>query len=213
MALLGAGFCLAAASFTFHGWAVEAALIGFVIGYNIHLKLWLVGPEVMGACRGLNLLLGTSDVPGLGGPAAWTVALAYAAFVTGVTWISRSEVESGKTRNIKMGLGFQGVAFVGLLLACAGAGWFPNPEARSALRIATGVAVLAALAVFIGGKTVGAIRNPVPAVIQGAVKSAILSLVWIHVGVLLAVRGPLAAAAVGLLWFPARWVGRRIYST
>ncbi len=52
-----------------------------------------------------------------------------------------------------------------------------------------------------------------PATIQRAVKFGIMSLVWIHVGVLLGVRGIIPALVVVLFWLPAAYAGRWIYST
>ncbi len=46
------------------------ALVACVLGYNAGLKRTVLGPEVMGACRGLNLLLGMSQAEDLGGPSA-----------------------------------------------------------------------------------------------------------------------------------------------
>jgi hypothetical protein len=66
---------------------------------------------------------------------------------------------------------------------------------------------------LVASRTVKAIAHPAPQTIQQAVKLSILSLVWLHVGLVLAVRGPLAAAAVALFWVPAAFAGRWIYST
>jgi 4-hydroxybenzoate polyprenyltransferase len=58
-----------------------------------------------------------------------------------------------------------------------------------------------------------ALREPSPQRLQGAVKTGVLSLVWLHVGVVAAVRGPVPALAVAALWLPAFLLGRRLYST
>src|SRR4051794_36473762 len=71
-----------------------------IFAYNRGVKRSILGPELMGACRGLNLLLGMAHAPALGGPVAWQAAFCYGAFVAGVTWISRSETRSGETRNL-----------------------------------------------------------------------------------------------------------------
>ena len=70
-----------------------------------------------------------------------------------------------------------------------------------------------AVAVVVNRKSVMALRSPDPAVVQRAVKAGILSLVWLHVGLLTVVQGPFAALAVGWLWFPALVAGRWLYST
>ncbi len=107
IALLAGGLALAIASRTTYGWLVELALIGCVVAYDAGLKRTVLGPEVMGACRGLNLLLGMSQATQLGGPVAWLIALSYGVFVTGITWISRSEVHTGLRKNIAAGLTLQ----------------------------------------------------------------------------------------------------------
>ena len=52
-------------------------------GYNAGLKHTWLGPLFMGACRGLNLLLGMSHAQALGGPIAWFAAVAYGLYVVG----------------------------------------------------------------------------------------------------------------------------------
>jgi 4-hydroxybenzoate polyprenyltransferase len=213
IALLVAGLILAAVSRTRHGLIVEAALIGCVLAYNAGLKRSALGPEVMGACRGLNLLLGMSQSAQLGGPVGWLAAVAYAGFVAGVTWISRSEVHSGLWKNIAVGLTLQNAAFLGLLLASTKPEMFPNPGDQPTIVNVAGQCVLVVIAIAVNGRSIAALRSPSPALIQRAVKFGILSLVWLHVGLVLAVRGPLDALAVGLFWVPATFVGRWIYST
>ena len=67
----------------------------------------------MGACRGLNLLLGMAHAPALGGPVAWLAAFCFGLFVAGVTWISRSETESGRDAEpARSGLSIQNLALL-----------------------------------------------------------------------------------------------------
>ena len=58
-----------------------------------------------------------------------------------------------------------------------------------------------------------AIRQPIPRSIQRAVKTGVLSLVWLNVGLVAAVRGLEPAAVVAALWVPAFLLGRWLYST
>src|SRR3954468_9192319 len=129
--LLGAGLLLlglglAAASGSSASLLVAALLVAAVLTYNAGAKRTALGPEVMGACRGLNVLLGLSQAERFGGPSAWLVAAAIALFVVGVTWISRSETESGRARGIVAGTLVQGTALVGLLAAALRANTFPR---------------------------------------------------------------------------------------
>src|SRR5918998_1027641 len=184
--LLALGPCLAALSGSWSSVAVALALVACVLGYNAGLKRTVLGPEVMGACRGLNLLLGMSQAADLGGPIGWLAAGSLACFVVGVTWISRSEAEtSGIIGGIAAGMIPQNAAILGLMAVS----WVVN--------LATG----------------RAIREPIPSRMQSAVKTGVFSLVWLDVGLVAAVRGPLPALAVALLWVPAFFLGRWLYST
>jgi 4-hydroxybenzoate polyprenyltransferase len=49
--------------------------------------------------------------------------------------------------------------------------------------------------------------------IQRAVKTGVLSLVWLDVALVACVRGPIEALAVASLWLPAFLLGRWLYST
>ena len=58
-----------------------------------------------------------------------------------------------------------------------------------------------------------ALREPVPVQVQRAVKTGVFALVWLNVGVVAAVRGPVLALAVAALWVPAFVLGRWLYAT
>ena len=73
--------------------------------------------------------------------------------------------------------------------------------------------VFALVAWIVGSADVRAIRRPEPETVQRAVKTGVFSLVWLNVGVVAALRGPGLALAVALLWFPAFFLGRWLYST
>lgn len=210
--LLGLAFAWAAA--TRHGAAVGLGLVGCVLAYDLGLKRTPLGPEVMGSCRALNLLLGMSRAEDLGGPAAWLVAGWYGTFVAGVTWVSRSEAETGRFKAAAAGLALEITAVLGLAAAATRVGRDPvGSDAGFGAYAYSGAALLLGLAVAVGRQTARALRRPEPATLQRAVKFAILSLVWLHVGVLLVARGPTPALAVALFWLPAAFSGRWIYST
>ncbi len=212
---LALGPALAACSGSPTSFLVALVLAGAVLGYDAGLKRTPLGPQVMGACRGLNLLLGLSQAPDLGGLSAWEVAFAFALFVTGVTWISRSEVETGRTRGLVAGLILQGAALLDLAAALGFPDRFPSPGAVGPIlpRGGDGLVVLLVVAAIVGRAGVRAFRRPVPETFQRAVKTGVLSLVWLDVAAVAAVRGPVAALAVAALWLPAFLLGRRLYST
>lgn len=211
--LFGLGLALAALSGSLASLAVAAVLVGCVVLYDAGLRRTILGPEVMGACRGLNLLLGMSQVGQLGGPNGWLVALALALFVVGLTWISRSETFSGRIKGVVAGLVLQDLAILGLLIAAFSARRFPNPQVVPEIVPLIGLTVLLVTALVVNLAVSRAVRDPVPRRIQGAVKTSVFSLIWLNVGIVAAVRGPLPALAVAAFWVPAFVTGRWLYST
>lgn len=208
---LVAGLGSAAATGSVPAVGLAAAVVACVLGYDLGLKTTPLGPWVMGSCRGLNLLLGAAAAGGAG--VVWPAAALYALFVAGITWVSRSEVGDGPRRNVVLGATLEAVALAGFAgLAAAGTSWFGASGGGSATRV-LGLSVLAVAAGVVARRTAVAVRRPSPGTIQGAVKAAIFSLVWLHVGLVAAVRGPAEAAAVAAWWFPAVLAGRWLYAT
>jgi 4-hydroxybenzoate polyprenyltransferase len=209
-----AGIALAAASGSRAAVMVAAALAVCILAYDAILKHTGLGPFVMGACRGLNLLLGMSLAARLGGPPAWLAAGSLTVFVAGVTWISRSETRPGHLAGPIFGWVLQNVGLLGLLAVALQARHFPAiGTQRPPIVPLEGLLVLLIVAGVVNAATGGAVREPVPARLQQAVKTGVLSLVWLDVGLVAAVRGPLPALAVALLWVPAYLLGKWIYST
>jgi 4-hydroxybenzoate polyprenyltransferase len=201
--LLGVGLALAALSGSWRSLAVAAALAACILAYDAGGKRTVLGPQLMGACRGLNLLLGMSQGERLGGPGGWLAAAALAVFVAGVTWISRSETFTGRIRGVLAGMALQAVGVAGLIVAAS--------YHREAEPIGLFVlAAVGAVAIRAGGR---ALQDPVPDTIQKAVKTGVLALVWLDVGLVAAARGPAPALAVAACWVPAFVLGRWLYST
>jgi hypothetical protein len=210
---LGPG--LAALSGSISSLVVALALAACVLAYDAGLKRTVLGPEVMGTCRGLNFLLGLSQAPEMGRPTAWLVAFALGLFVVGVTWISRSEVESGKTRGLVAGLTLQDLALFAIIATCWRFEWFrstgsPKLVAEWSL---SGLIVLFSVAFFVNRAGFRAYRRPIPETFQRAVKTGVLALVWLDVAAVAAARGPSTALVVASLWVPAFLLGRWLYST
>ncbi len=191
---------------------VATALVACVLLYDAGVKRTFLGPEIMGACRGLNLLLGLSVVSDFGGPFAGVAAGALMLFVVGLTWISRSEVESGRSTGVSFGTILQNIAIFGLFAVAFRASTFPSASNRPILPV-EGLFVLALVAFVVNRANGRAIMEPKPETIQKAVKTGVLSLVWLDVGLVAAVRGPGYALAVAALWIPAFVLGKWLYST
>lgn len=212
-ALLAIGLVLAALNGSWASLAVAGALVGCVLAYDMGLKRSALGPELMGGCRGLNLLLGMSQAPELGGPTAWLAAASMALFVAGVTWISRSETTTGRVRGVIAGMIVQDIGLLGLFAVAFQAGRFPEASPDRAILPLEGLFVLAVVALLINIADGQAVQEPNPATIQRAVKTGVLSLVWLNVGLVAAVRGVGPALVVAAWWLPAFVLGKWLYST
>lgn len=211
--LIAAGPLLAAASGSRTSVLVGLGLAATVLGYDLGLKRTILGPFVMGLCRGLNLLLGMSHEPALGGPAGWLVAGSITIFVAGITWISRSETESGLTPGFYGGMVLENAGILGLVGAALWPRGFPSPVTDRPIVAPEGLLVILLVAWLVNLASARVVREPVPARFQKAVKTGVLSLVWLNVGLVAAVRGPASALAVAALWLPAFILGRWLYST
>jgi 4-hydroxybenzoate polyprenyltransferase len=210
-AALLAGVLLAAAVSRWSG-IVSIVLVCAVLLYDAGVKRTVLGPVMMGACRGLNLLLGLSVAADFGGPWAWVAAGSLAMFVAGLTVVSRSEVETGRSSGVVFGMVVQDLALLGLFAVAMQSGRFPGTSDRPILP-PEGLLVLAIVALIVNRADGLAVIDPRPATIQRAVKTGVLSLVWLDVGLVASVRGPGPALAVAALWVPAFLLGKWLYST
>ncbi len=216
LALLAAGPALAAMAGG-NALLVASALAACVLAYDAGLKRTVLGPEFMGACRALNLLLGMSADPRLGGPAGWLAASAFGLFVCGITWISRDEasagVAEGRRAGVLAGMLVQDLALLGLLAAATQ--WLPFPRADPSRPVLPleGWLVLLLAAWAVNRADARAVKDPTPGRIQAAVKAGVLGLIWLDVGLVASVRGAMPALAVAALWVPAFVAGRWLYST
>lgn len=214
--LLAAGPALAALGGG-RAFAVALALAACVFGYDAILKRTPVGPLAMGACRSLNLALGLSADLRLGGPAGWLAASAFGLFVAGVTWISRREAGAesapARARAVLAGMGIQNVALLGLVASALGVFPFPGADGSRPIVPPEGLLVLIGAAWIVNLADARAFREPTSARLQAAVKTGVLSLVWLDVGLVAAIRGPKTAICVTALWVPAYLLAKWLYAT
>jgi 4-hydroxybenzoate polyprenyltransferase len=207
------GPVLAAVGGSWPSAVVASILAAAILGYDAGLKHTLFGPEVMGICRGLNLLLGMSISPNLGEPYGWLAAASYALFVVGVTWISRSEAASGRHGGVIAGLVLENLALLGLAGAGLGfAGLDANRASRERIPL-EGLLILAIVGLFVNSAVRRVLAHPTPANKQAAVKTGIFSLVWLNVAIVASAQGLPTALIVAALWFPAILLGRWLYAT
>jgi 4-hydroxybenzoate polyprenyltransferase len=193
---------------------IVAVVLAFcILSYDGGLKHTWLGPVFMGACRGLNLLLGLSCAPALAGPIAWFAACAYGLYVAGITVVSRSETTGGSRGGLVAGLMLQDVAILQLAGVALEHRHFPQPSPDRPLIPLEGLLVLALVALAVNWSATKALAQPVPLLIQKYIKTSLLALIWLHVGVIAGVRGVEPAGLVALLWVPAFILGRWLYST
>ncbi|MDZ8052919.1 MAG: UbiA-like protein EboC [Aulosira sp. ZfuVER01] len=144
----------------------------------------LFGPLNMGLCRGSNLLLGVSVVPGILSE-RWYLALIPVLYIAAITAISQGEVHGGKRIT-----GVIAVLLIAIVLtAVVALGFFAEYRAISALPFAV------LLAVRVLPNFIQAAREPIPDKIRNAVKVGVLSLIILDA----TVAAGFAGFAYGLL--------------
>ncbi|MFM8985580.1 MAG: UbiA family prenyltransferase [Planctomycetia bacterium] len=168
---------------------VGAALTAAVWLYDRHAKRTAAGPVVMGACRGLNWLLGMTAA---GGPTLgheWLIPAGMALYVAGITLYARDE--AGRPRIAALGGGTL-LMLVGLVVA-AGHVWTRTVDGPLAAGCRIGArdwlllwGILSASVLF---RSVGGIVVPVPARVRQAVGNAILSIITLDAALVLATCG------------------------
>lgn len=199
--------------------AVVTTLAMAIVLYNLGLKNTAIGPVLMGACRGLNVLLGMSLAPldTANGPVllcgfAWpqiVLATGMGVYVAGITWYSRSE--AGESRELPL-MAATAVMVLGITLF--GAFFLAGEIAGAQLMKPGWWALLLVLLLFtILRRSFTAAIKPSPTAVQMAVKQALLSIIMLDAAATLMVRGPYWALAVVVLLVPSIALGKWVYST
>jgi len=216
-ALVGSGL-LAAGSAAACATAIAArspwpALVGAALTaagwlYDRHAKPTLAGPVVMGACRGLNWLLGLTAAGGAIG-SLWTIPLGMALYVAGITLYARDE--AGRSRVATL-LG--GLAVMGLGLVIASRFIWPAVEAgaklpESPLPASNWILLWGILGTSILLRGLLGVLDPSPGRVQAAVGNAIMSIITLDAVLVLAFCGE-RWAVVLLLLLPLFLFGRRL---
>jgi hypothetical protein len=191
---------------------VAAALSATIFQYNAALKSTFAGPLAMGGCRLLNVLLGMSASPEPWTAVNWIIAAGLGLYITGITWFARSEATTSKRLQLA-------VALLVILAGMATLWWYPQiiPQEKLApmlqLQPQNWSVLWAMLACIIGWRALRAIIQPDPAHVQATVKTGILSIIVLDAAVVLAMHGPMTAAAILLLLVPTIVLGWWVYST
>ena len=191
--------------------SIAVVLIVVIAAYDGGLKETPIGPVAMGACRGLNLLLGMSFAVGEGA-VPWElhhylVAGAMGVYVAGVTSYARHEADESleSRRTLAIGIGLVLAAI--LLLAAA---YFPLAAARRALlgRPELWWLLLGVVSVPLVRRLFVTWAAPSPKRIQQTVGLAIMSIIVFDACIAYLAAGTYAGLAVISLLLPALLLGR-----
>jgi len=222
--LLAAGVAAAVAAAVARGqiWpAVTGAILAAAVWlYDRHLKHHIIlGPATMGACRGLNWLLGMTAA---GGPFAdqWLVPAGMAVYVAGITLFARHEASAGAgadkhgdsaTTALVLRAG-AATMILGLAIAAgpvwqaAGAG---RPLPGSPVTTGNWLLLWGIIAASVLVRALPALVTAEPKPIRAAVGNAIMSIITLDAILVLAYAGERWAVVVLalLVWFV---LGKRI---
>jgi 4-hydroxybenzoate polyprenyltransferase len=183
------------------GWLVVAILL-----YNRWLKHTPAGPLGMGACRFLNVLLGTSVAAEVYVP--WSLRLHLASvvglYIVGVTWFARTEARRSDPAQLR-----RASAVMAAALALALTLPLQVPEGTSSRLFPY---LLVGFGFWVGLPAERAWAKPEPSRVQAAVKRAVLGLIILDAVLATAVAGTAGLILLGLLP-PALFLGQWLYST
>jgi 4-hydroxybenzoate polyprenyltransferase len=185
---------------------VTLGITAAVIAYDTFAKrIPVVGPLVMGLCRGLSLLLGAAAASDGPFPLVWTAAGVVTLYIASVTHLARYETHRAAPTLAKVLPLFPLAIGLALLLVCGTAGWrYPGP---ATLALALGFVVLEVRRLL---------RQPAPP-LPPIIGSLIRVLLIVQCALCLVQKPtPLAfacAMALLALWPVSRSVSRRFYAS
>ncbi|MFM7207452.1 MAG: UbiA family prenyltransferase [Planctomycetaceae bacterium] len=187
---------------------VGAALTAAIWLYDRHAKATGAGPAVMGACRGLNWLLGMTAAGGPMTRADWMIPVGMSVYVAGITIVARDEAATNRRATLAVGAVVMALG----LGAAAGFVWLPliDGHTRTAtLESTTWLACWGLLAGSILVRAGQAVADPSPGRVRAAVGNAIMAIITLDAVLVLAACGERWAIAVIMLvaWFI---LGRRL---
>jgi len=189
---------------------VALALAATIACYDGFLKKTPLGPPAMGACRGLNLLLGMSLSAVPWSVPHYLIVAAVTVYVTGITWFARTEAEQSRRGQLSLAAL---MILAGILLLEPLPRWTSDTVVLLQLEPARWTLLLTALGALIGFRLIRATADPSPRLVQTAVRHAILSLIVLDAAICFVTQGLGPAAAIVLLLVPATVTGKWIAST
>lgn len=158
-----------------------------------------LGPLNMGVCRGLNLLLGISLVPGSLSHYGFLAAVPVI-YIGAITMISQGEVHGGKSKSMLLAAFFYLTVIASILYVSIDHGSYLYA-----------LPFLGILAMLIFPPLVGAFRNPVGKNIGKAVKAGVLALIVMNAS-WVATFDSLYAALIVVLLLPVSILLARLFA-
>jgi 4-hydroxybenzoate polyprenyltransferase len=190
---------------------VATLLAAAIMLYDAWLKRTPLGPLAMGSCRMLNVLLGMSVVAGFWQPPEnWLVAGGIGAYVAGITWMARTEARRSNRLHL---LGALAVMLGGIGLLASLAGLPDNLPGLQQISPQRWLILMGLLAVLIGWRSLWAVSDPRPQIVQMAVRQSILSIVMLDAAACFAKRDMAEAITVLIFLVPAMIFGQLFRST
>jgi 4-hydroxybenzoate polyprenyltransferase len=180
---------------------VAVLLVVTILLYDGFAKGSVFGPPAMAACRLLNAGLG-AVAGALTLAASVPIALLFAWVLT-LTVVSRFEVTAAPVALVR-----GAAAAFTLLFAASTALLLSHPGGAGVV----GMALLAGLALWLGGPLRAALADPAPRRIIGVIKAAVLGIVLLDAAFVAGARGPGPGLLVAALFVPAFVLGRRFAS-
>lgn len=190
-------------------WLPAPALIAFslataIILYDTGLSRTMIGPIIMGACRGLNLTLGITAAS-----AAtafwWPVALLHMTYIAGVTSMAKREADASPGR--------AGATIALLATAATVAAWMLAARIESEAALLRMTPFLLLFAAITMPTTWKARRTPTPELIQRAVKNSVLGLLALDAAIASGFTSTGYGLAILALWPAARILAHRFSVT
>lgn len=183
---------------------VGIGLTLLILVYNFFAKRFFWGAAVMGACRAVNFLLGTSPAPWSW--SLWALPAGLAIYVTGITAFARTEATKPHRTWLALGL----------LIMITGLAVFAL-HAVMAERFVVATWRWYALLGILGGwmllRGAWVLAEPSPPRVQKFVTQAVMGIVVLDAAAVFTAHGPLGALPVLALILPATWAARWVAST
>lgn len=173
---------------------------GIAVGALVYDKWakhhFVLGPLIMGICRGLNLLLGMSIIPGIL-PQYWYAGLVPLIYIAAITMISRGEVHGGNRKILKLAAAMYGIVAGTIFMVAFLRG-----------NVVVAIPFLLLMALMIYSPLIKAIRHPKAHNIGRSVKAGVLALILMNAA-WAASFGNIYLAIVILLLLPLSiWLAR-----